>query len=88
MPPVPSLWSYNYETLAALSGLSVNSVQQHKTRGSFDPNDLRSVILWLARNGPDDLRQDILAYALERRPSTKPPELTKKSRKTTAKKKT
>lgn len=57
---------YDYQDLAALSGLAKNSVYQHTRRGNLDPADLSSVVVWLARHGTLDLRRRMINAALLR----------------------
>lgn len=52
-------WTYNYETLAKLSGWPVNKIQQDTTRGRMQPGRLADAVLWLAENGAPELRAEI-----------------------------
>jgi len=62
--PHPTEFRYTYQTLAKLSGMALNSIHQHVTRGNLDPADLESVLYWLARHGRQKLRQRLVAYAM------------------------
>lgn len=59
-----SAFVYTYEDLMRLTGMDRNTVYQHKTRGSFDPSRLESVIRWVARHGSLSLRIRILLDAI------------------------
>jgi hypothetical protein len=48
------------------TGLSLNTIQQHVTRGKFDPERLESVILYLAKHAADHFRQSIVTAAIKR----------------------
>lgn len=64
-PPIQ--WTFNYEDLARLSDKSVPTIQRSKNRpGGFDPENLESVLLWLARNARPDLKQKIVQAAMFR----------------------
>lgn len=60
-------WTYNYETLAALTGLARDTVYQHKSRGYFDPNDFKSVILYAIEYGGIELQQEAMELTLRSR---------------------
>ncbi len=62
----PQEFTYNYQVLSRLSGMKMNSLHQAKCRGDFDPEDLESVVIWLARHGKASLRRRMINYALER----------------------
>jgi hypothetical protein len=55
---------YTYSTLAKLTGQTPNTVYQHRTRGQFDPADLRTVLLYLAEYAVPDLQDDIVERGL------------------------
>lgn len=65
-------WAFSYLDLARLTGMTYAAVVQHKTRKNFDPQNLESVILWIARHAEPGLRQQILHYSLTREPLEKP----------------
>lgn len=77
---------WTYRDLAKLSGLSENAVQQHKSRGALDPGSLRSVALFLAANGTEQLRQEINGALLggRRAPKTRRKGSEKKARRASA----
>lgn len=60
-------WTYNYETLAKLTGLARDTVYQHKSRGYFDPDDLKSVILYVLEYGGIELQQEAMELTLRSR---------------------
>ena len=62
----PAEFTFGYKDLGKLSGMALNSVQQHTRRGTLDPSDLRSVLIWLARHGKLNLRRQIVYAALSR----------------------
>lgn len=59
-------YTYTYDDIAALTGLTVNSVSQHKVRGEIIPEDLGSVALYLVRYGSLDFRRAVLEQLLRR----------------------
>lgn len=62
------VWTYDYTTLSKLTGMSRNALQQHRTRGTLDPADLESVVLFCARNGSLALRAKIVGALLGDQP--------------------
>jgi hypothetical protein len=52
-------FTYGFSEISELTGLSVNAVQAHKSRGNLDPTSLESVVLFAARNGTIALRRRI-----------------------------
>lgn len=60
--------SYTYQDLSRLTGKKLNTIYQHVARGTFDPNDLGSVVKWVARHGKKNVKREILDYALSPRP--------------------
>ena len=54
---------FTYTTLAELIGLTRNAVHQHACRGRFDPTDLASVCVYLARYGSKELKMEIIKKA-------------------------
>ncbi len=52
-------FTYTYKTLSKLTGLSETAIYQHKTRKKLDPHSLESVVVWLAANGKDSLREEM-----------------------------
>lgn len=72
MARTPTQWSFDYEDLQKLTGLSGEAVRQAKSREEFNPDDLGSVILWIGRHGNMDLRRDLMEAMLMRQyPKTK-----------------
>jgi hypothetical protein len=61
--PEPREYTYNVATLANLTGLTINAIHQHHSRGLFKPDDLKSVVLYLAQFGSLKLRQDMVLAA-------------------------
>lgn len=60
----PLQWTFNYEDLSRLTGKPVSTIQRSKSRpGGFDPDNLESVLLWLARNARPDLKVALLSAA-------------------------
>ena len=59
-------YTYTYEDLASLTGKNLPAIHQAASRGrrkiksGFNPEDFRSVVLWVFRNATDELREDIL----------------------------
>jgi hypothetical protein len=56
----PTEHRWTYADLLQLTPLSKNTVLKHVERGSLDPDDLGSVVLWLARHGHEDFQHSIL----------------------------
>lgn len=59
-------WAYDFETLARITGLKRNTLVQFRRRGLFDPARLESVLLFIARYGPRELRIDLVTQALSK----------------------
>jgi hypothetical protein len=57
---IPEKFTYGYADLARLCGTTVNNVQQRKCRGELEPDNLRSVLLFLARHGRISLRRQLI----------------------------
>ena len=59
-------WSFNYEDLAKLTGMEMNSIHQAACRGrtkkasGFNPDEFKSVVLWVFRNATDEFREDLM----------------------------
>jgi hypothetical protein len=47
VPPKPQTWSFNYEDLSSVTGMSKNALQTHRMRGHFDPSSLESVVTFI-----------------------------------------
>ena len=57
-------WEYSYHDLAKATGKTVNSIQASRRRpGGFNPENLVSLVLWVCRNAPPELKRDILTHA-------------------------
>lgn len=60
------VWSYTYLDLAKITSKTANAVQAAASRGKsgrasgFDPADFESVICWVFRNAPEQLRYKLL----------------------------
>ena len=62
----PIAWTFNYHDLSKATGKSVNSIQASKRRpGGFDPEDILSVALWIARNAPAETKLAFLRHITE-----------------------
>ena len=79
--PTKETWTYDYATLAKLTGQSQNTLAQHRTRRKFNPADLRSVIVYLARNGTLDLRHEIFCSLFAKGPPVKKPASKRRTKK-------
>ena len=54
---------FNYQILSRLTGLNVNSLQQDRSRGRLNPDDLWSVCLYLAARVSPQKRLELLQAA-------------------------
>ncbi len=63
--PSGEKWKYTYEDLARAAGMKVNTVQAHKSRGNFDPEDLWSVTIWLMNHAKPELKHRLKAAFYE-----------------------
>lgn len=63
---------WDYDDLVRITGKTRNTIYKHVERGSFDPNDLMSVVLWVARHASMDRKRQILDYALDPTASENP----------------
>ena len=62
----PAEFTYTYAQIAKSADMSLNSCHQHVARGNLDPDDLESVLVWLARHGKFGLRKRFVGAALWR----------------------
>ncbi len=60
--PTQHFWTY--DDLLKLTPLSKNTLLKHVERGSLDPDDIGSVVLWLARHAHPEFQHSILRHAL------------------------
>ncbi len=63
---------FYYSDLERCTGKTNEAIRQNISRGKLDPNRIESVAVWLARHAHDELRKQILQYALEPRASENP----------------
>ena len=64
MAPKPTQFTYNYEDMQKILGKStMNAIYHDKDRGRFDPLDLESVLLYLARHATPDVKVKLI-YAI------------------------
>ena len=56
MAIAPYSWSYCYEDIARLTGLSLSALSQHVKRGNLEPSSLESVASFLVRYGTPEVR--------------------------------
>jgi predicted DNA-binding transcriptional regulator AlpA len=63
---------WEYDDLVKITGKSRNTIYKHVERKSFDPDDLMSVVLWVARHAPVATKRQILDYALDHTASENP----------------
>ncbi len=66
MPRPERQCTFTYRDLAELCGMTPNGIAQHISRGKLDPDNLRSVALFLARYAAHDLRLEMLDAATRR----------------------
>ena len=56
----------NYDVLMRLTGKSRNGLQQDFSRNYFNPDDLESLVCYLARHATLELRTKMLMFSLAR----------------------
>lgn len=57
-------WEFSYRDLEKVTGKSANAIQASRRRpGGFNPEDLASLVLWVARNAPPEFKVEILKHA-------------------------
>lgn len=66
MAPRPKFFVWNYEDLIKLTGMSMEALYQARSRGSFDPENLGSVVLFLGRHGTQEFRTQLVLEAIAR----------------------
>ena len=89
MPPKPQTWTFGYEDLMELTGKKANALHQDRRRELFEPNDLASIVCYLARHGTPDLRKRMIHAALDMefdKPAARRPRTKKAARKAAKKK--
>lgn len=57
--------TWYYDDLVKLSGKTRNTIYRHVARHTLDPENLESVLYWLARHGTTKVKRNLLDYALE-----------------------
>jgi hypothetical protein len=57
---------FTRKALAELCGITPNAVTQHIIRGYLDPEDLESIVVYLARYAKESLREKIVIAAIRR----------------------
>lgn len=57
--PGPLSWAFTLDDIADSVGISGVAVRKHYDRDSFDPHDLKSLAVWIARHAQIDLKQQI-----------------------------
>lgn len=62
MAPQRNQWTYDYEKIADILGITTASLRSSASKGrnQLDPSDLKSVLFYIAVNGPDSLRVDLM----------------------------
>lgn len=53
-------FSFNYEDISSLCGVSTNAVSKAVNREIVDPDDLLSVACYIAAHGHDDARMELM----------------------------
>jgi len=59
-------FTFTYDDISRVTGMSPNVTQKHLGRGYVDPDDLESLLLYLARYGSQELKMRIIEQALRR----------------------
>jgi hypothetical protein len=72
MPRTKEKYFWTYDDIQRLTEVSYNSLCQATTRGDLNPEDLRSIVLYVARHGTLELKREILDYCLNRILTEKP----------------
>ena len=65
MSRTPDKFSYTRQDLAQISEWSWANIQKAAERKELDLADIRSVAIWLARNGPASLRAEIASAVID-----------------------
>jgi len=74
MPRHPDTFTpVTYETLAALTGQTIDVIRQHRMRGKFDPERLETILIYMSRYSLPELRRAMQDYALGINASDAPP---------------
>ena len=55
----PLSWTFTFDDIAEAVGMSGVAVRKHYDRDAYDPHDLASLAIWIARHAPVDLKQKI-----------------------------
>lgn len=56
---------FTYDDILALVGMTRNTLYRHVSRGTLDPDNLESILYWVARHGLPNVKRKLLDYALE-----------------------
>ncbi len=57
---------FDYDTISKITGKNLKALYQDCTRGNLDLDDLKSVVIYIARNSDPDLKTKILLAMTER----------------------
>jgi hypothetical protein len=60
----PFEWTFGYDELVKLTGLSNNAIHQAVTRGNLEPGNLESLLVWMSRQAKPALKRKMLRHAL------------------------
>lgn len=68
MPRPTASWTIavDYDLLQALTGKKKNALEADRSRGRFKPDDLESLLVYIARNGTFSLRMRLVKAALSK----------------------
>ena len=61
----PEAWTYTYKDIEKLvDNANINMIHQAKSRGYFDPTDLKSMIFWIVRHAKPVIKREMLEYIM------------------------
>jgi hypothetical protein len=53
-------FTFGYSDILKMTDVSMDALFQHVSRGELDPNDIKSVVMWVAKYGSSSVRMNLI----------------------------
>jgi hypothetical protein len=53
-------FTFYYSDILKVTDVSMDALFQHVSRGELDPNDLKSIVMWVAKYGSSSVRMNLM----------------------------
>jgi hypothetical protein len=53
-------FTFYYSDILKMTDVSMDALFQHVSRGELDPNDIKSVVMWVAKYGSSSVRMNLI----------------------------